>query len=631
MRLGERLQHPSAPYFVPGLWIDGHTTPAQAVHPYQFFKTQIERILATPAQPLINGEIGGEWSKKAIIYNLFPRVTTAFDHDQDGALTIGVNKAGWRETGSLLKCIALLPYLKTLGFNTIHFLPITSVGQDGKKGTLGSPYGIRNPYRLDETLDEPILGLGVELLFGAFMEAAHHLGFRVVMEFVLRTSSKDGDMIKEHPEWYYWVWDALPDREPGSRDPAAYGNPIFPEDRLWLVHAKVNEGNFHDLPPPPLEYQAMFAPPPARHTVYLENGRWIGTLPDGSRVRIPGAFADWPPEDNQPPWSDVTYLRMYDHPDFNYIAYNTIRMYDERLADSDYQNEPLWEYLVGVIPYWQRTYGIDGVMIDMGHALPPALKARIVGAARAYNSDFAFWDENFSLSAQSRAEGYNAVMGYLMFDMHQPHKVREFVHRLGGSPSPVGFFAAPENHNTQRAGARPGGIDYVRHAITLCMTLPGMPFVLSGLELGETQPINTGLGFTNEQLQHYPTEKLPLFSAYAFDWTRPDHLNLVHSMRQAISLRHRYEALFMDSRGETFQFGFSDHPAIFVFSRVNEHKRIGIVVNMDVHHASNGRAVFQSNARHAVGVFGVQGNVPLHDELCIHVALSPGQLLVMEY
>ena len=62
----------------------------------------------------------------------------------------------------------------------------------------------------------------------------------------------------------------------------------------------------------------------------MDDGRWVGVLDDGTRVRIPGAFADWPPDDNQPPWTDVTYLRMYDHPDFNYMAYNTIRMYDER-------------------------------------------------------------------------------------------------------------------------------------------------------------------------------------------------------------------------------------------------------------------------------------------------------------
>ena len=39
----------------------------------------------------------------------------------------------------------------------------------------------------------------------------------------------------------------------------------------------------------------------------------------------------------------MTYLRMYAHPEFNYIAYNTIRMYDERLAQPFNAVTPLWE------------------------------------------------------------------------------------------------------------------------------------------------------------------------------------------------------------------------------------------------------------------------------------------------
>lgn len=629
-RLAERSSATqAASYYIPGLWVDGVTTAAQAVETFAFYHKQLQEIVSTPPQPLIAGAPGGGWSDHAIIYNLFPRVTTAFDHNQDGNVQIVPIGDGWRETGTFLKCIALLPYLRRIGFNTIHLLPITSVGQDGKKGNLGSPYGIRNPYKLDENLNEPALGLEVETLFAAFMEAAHHLGFRIVLEFVLRTSSKDGDIIKEHPEWFYWIREEIPDRALGTRDPHAYGNPIFQPHVLSQVYDKVNRGDFRELPPPPESYSQMFVLPPPPENVHMENGRWIGVLPDGTRARIPGAFADWPPDDNQPPWGDVTYLRMYTHPDFNYIAYNTIRMYDEISAQPQYRNEPLWEYVAGVIPYWQHTFGIDGVMIDMGHALPMPLKQRVVSAARAVNPDFAFWDENFSISGQSRAEGYNAVMGYTMFDMHLSHKVRDFLGMLSGTTLPVRFFAAPENHNTMRAAARPGGLDYVRYAIALCMTMPGMPFILSGLELGETQPINTGLGFSNEMIARYPAERLPLFSVWAFDWTRPH--NLIETLRQAIAMRLSHSALFTDPRAGTTFFGYSDNHSILVYTRRNEKQQVGLIANMDVEHASNGRAVLNVHARSGVGIYGVSGEIPLNDELTVTVSLAPGQVLAIEY
>jgi starch synthase (maltosyl-transferring) len=132
-RLAEQARPISTPYFVPGLWIDARSSAAQPVNPYQFYHRRLSEIAAAEPLPLIGGAPGGEWSRNAIIYNLFPRLTAAFDHAGDGRLDIEPDAEGWRETGTLLKCIALLPYLKSMNFNTIHLLPITAVGQDGKK------------------------------------------------------------------------------------------------------------------------------------------------------------------------------------------------------------------------------------------------------------------------------------------------------------------------------------------------------------------------------------------------------------------------------------------------------------------------------------------------------------------
>jgi hypothetical protein len=74
----------------------------------------------------------------------------AFDHDGDGVLSSAPGLP--RETGTFLKTIALLPYVRSLGCNVLHLLPIASIGQDGRKGALGSPYAMRDPYDLDETL-----------------------------------------------------------------------------------------------------------------------------------------------------------------------------------------------------------------------------------------------------------------------------------------------------------------------------------------------------------------------------------------------------------------------------------------------------------------------------------------------
>ncbi len=569
------------PYAVPGLWLDPAGPPVRRfVSPYRFFLDRIAWIEAQPQEPPVTGQGGGEWTRNAVVYNVLVRAATGFDHDDDGRIGLNPVGDGWMETGTFLKTIALLPYIKSLGFNTVHLLPITAVGEDGHKGTLGSVYAIQNPYRLDPRLAEPALGLDAEAEFAAFVEAAHHLGLRLVVEFVFRTASKDGDWVAEHPEWFYWIRANVPDRESGTAQENAYGPPIFAPEELAQIVPQAEGENFDGLIPPHQVYREMFTPPPRPENVRLVEGSWIGTLEDGTLARIPGAFADWPPDDVQPPWTDVAYLRMYDHPDFDYIAYNTLRMYDSRLARPEHAVEPLWERIVGILPHYQRAFGIDGVMIDMGHALPMALKQRLVETARQMNPDFAFWDENFSITRKSRDEGYNGVIGNYWWMAYRPQKLVDEMLRVCAGPGyPIPFFTAPESHNTPRAAARPGGLPYARLAWALGCLLPALPFCHAGFEIGETLPVNTGLDFLLEELPAYPSEKLPLFSQAAYGWE--NELNLVEWVRRTLAVRACYADLIADPDPVTFDLLETDNPQVWAVVRRRGERAIGAVVNFD--------------------------------------------------
>jgi starch synthase (maltosyl-transferring) len=579
-----------APYAVPGLWLDPDGAPdRRPVNPYRFFLDSIEWIERQPQEPLVAGPSTvdvppalrastGEWSQHAVIYNVLVRAATGFDHDGDGQVNLDPIGDGWMETGSFLKTVALLPFIKQLGFNTVHLLPITAIGQDGHKGTLGSPYAIQNPYHIDPRLAEPVLGLDAETEFAAFVEAAHHLGLRVVVEFVFRTASKDADWAAEHPEWFYWIRADVSDREPGSQQEDAYGAPIFTEEELAQIEELALHREDCDLIPPHAVYREMFTPPPRQ--VEMVDGRWIGTCADGTKARIPGAFADWPPDDPQPPWVDVTYLRLYDHPDFDYIAYNTVRMYDRRLAQPENRVEPLWKRIVGILPHYQRTFGIDGVMIDMGHALPKRLKQRMVDATRRINPDFAFWDENFTIARQSRDEGYNAVIGNFWWMAYRPQKlVDEMLCTCAQEGYPIPFFAAPESHNTPRAAARPGGLAYARTMWGLGCLLPALPFCHAGFEVGETQPVNTGLDFLPEELPDYPSEKLALFSEAAYGWENAP--NLVDWVQRTLAIRARYTDLITNADPATFDLLTADNPHVWAVIRQQGTRAIGIVFNLD--------------------------------------------------
>jgi len=172
------------------------------VDPYEFYLGCLSEIAATDPQNLVQGSSGGEWSRSAIVYNLFPRLTTAFDHNGDGesALDQVPTLARNRNAAQVHRAPALYPQ-----YGLQHSSPAADNGSgQEEKRTLGSPYSIRNPYQLDGNLDEPALDLNVDHLFAAFVDAAHLLGIRVILEFVLRTGAKDSDWIPEHPDWFYW-------------------------------------------------------------------------------------------------------------------------------------------------------------------------------------------------------------------------------------------------------------------------------------------------------------------------------------------------------------------------------------------------------------------------------------------
>lgn len=522
LEINERKNLPEK-YFIPSLWTNStKNTEIIPVNPNKFFISAFDNIKSKVPAEFNN------YLEKSIIYNMMVRLTTAFDHNQNGKLDL-TNKNDYRETGTFLKSIAILPYIKSLGVNIIYLLPITSIGSADKKGNLGSIYAVKNPYKLDENLSEPILEMPVEEQFQAFVEAAHHLGIKVITEFIFRTASIDCDWAINHPDWFYWIKDTIKDKADAADDEFSYAPPKFEDEILRQIKQDVEKQVYTNLFPPSDEYQNIFTETPEK--VFFDSGKVKGKLNDGTIVRIPGAFADWPPDDNQPLWTDVTYLKLYHHPDYNYIAYNTVRMYDDIISDDEYINSDLWDYLSDIIPYYIREFDIDGIMLDMGHALPLKLRRQILDNAKECKERFILFEENFILSEESKQEGYDAAVGYLPFDFFDCNKMKGFLYRTINNDIPILSFATAENHNTKRTYKYFENKEYCQMVWAVSRFLPNaIPFIHSGFELLESTPVNTGLGFTDDEINSYSSNELALFSSTCLNWTSDNIIEYMKSI-----------------------------------------------------------------------------------------------------
>ena len=310
----------------------------------------------------------------------------------------------------------------------------------------------------------------------------------------------------------------------------------------------IQEKKFESLIEPSKVYQEMFTDIPIKISKY--DSKYIGETKDRIKVKIPGSFADWPPDDNQPPWSDVTYLRMYIYQLYNYISYNTIRMYDSNLAKYENRNKPLWKKIIEIVPHFQNEFGIDGVMIDMGHALPPELLKAIEKKARKNDPYFTFWEENFSLTQKSIEQGYNITLGYLWCDEHYQEKLKDILRICSTKGFPLPFFSTSETHNTPRATTRKGGIFYSKYSFAINCFLPAIIFIHSGYELGEEYPVNTGLDFSDEYQLKYPSENLPLFSESVYNWNNQNQF--VKYIIKMLTIRKKYENIITDKSPSTF-------------------------------------------------------------------------------
>ncbi|GAB3587260.1 alpha-amylase family glycosyl hydrolase [Hymenobacter daeguensis] len=106
-----------------------------------------------------------------------------------------VNVRNFTPEGTFRAFEAHLPRLAAMGVSIVWLMPVHPIGEVGRKGTLGSPYAVRDYFAVNPefgTLDD----------LRHLVQAAHGLGMKVILDWVANHTSRDNALIAEHPDWY---------------------------------------------------------------------------------------------------------------------------------------------------------------------------------------------------------------------------------------------------------------------------------------------------------------------------------------------------------------------------------------------------------------------------------------------
>jgi cyclomaltodextrinase len=117
-----------------------------------------------------------EWARNGVIYEIWERA--------------------FSPTGDFNGITARLDDLKQTGATILWLMPVNPIGVEGRKGSIGSPYAVRD-YRAVN----PAYGKPEDLK--RLVREAHKREMKVIIDVVYNHSAWDNPLVKSHPEYYH--------------------------------------------------------------------------------------------------------------------------------------------------------------------------------------------------------------------------------------------------------------------------------------------------------------------------------------------------------------------------------------------------------------------------------------------
>lgn len=368
-----------------------------------------------------------DWVRDGVVYEIYPRA--------------------FSPSGDFNGITARLDQLKDLGVNILWLMPIHPLGQEKKKGSIGSPYAVRDYYGINPDY-------GTKEDFKRLITEAHRRGMKVMIDIVANHTSWDNVMMK-NPDFY---------------EHDASGRITYPHD-----------------------------------------------------------------------WSDV--------------------------AELNYRNPQLRQYMTEMLKYWVREFDLDGFRCDVAEEVPTdfwenarveldKIKPDIAMLAEGHKAELLVKAFDFDYSWPIHSSLTRVLQGQGRASDLRAEWEQEFKDWPRGSL----HLRFSDNHDERRAIAR-FGEPAALAASALMFTIDGVPLLYNGMEVGDTTESGAPALF----------EKLPVF--WPFAERRPEFPRFY---KQIMALRRSSNAL---RRGSLEWLRNSDESRVLTFARKTANEEVIVAIN----------------------------------------------------
>ena len=420
---------------------------------------------------------------------------------------------------------------------------------------------------------------GVNEELKALVQACHIMGIRLVIDFIPRVTARDCNIIKDHPDWVYWI---RKEYEKDFKTPEIPGLDFFTEctkDNLKQVYeAESTQKHISQFVLPPNELNPALWEE-VKKEAEEKNLDLFDLIEERMNITTMSAHSDWI-NDVQPIWTDITFWKLYmdNQPlaqpylkegQAPYVMFDTIKA---NKFPAKVPNQELWDLFDDVLKFYCTEFDLDGFRFDIGHTLPPQLLAHLFDTVKSYKKNAIFISEDLFNRNHENAfkTGYNIMLGSSWSEVADLKKdtYTQFVREL--SELKLYAYACAETHDTPRIVSRKSGSELSRSLAIVNSFIPhGIPFMLTGYEASEEQPMNCGLA---DNTGGAPIKKA-FFNNIGIDWVKDQTFDFIDYLEKIYQVRVKYNDLtqvdkfeLIETQQNVLAFAYSNRDIVVIFN-----------------------------------------------------------------